>query len=131
MTQDIAAKKDEVLELLCYKVDDMADKLDNLEPGSTEYSRLASDMSKLMDVVCTQYNRENDADLKYEEIKQKVFTENVKTAIAGVTAATGIAGIWMYRKSLAEILHFEQTGSIITSAGKGLVGTLTRLMPFR
>lgn len=130
MNDDIVLKKDEVIEMLLHRVDAMEVQLDSLEPGSTEYSRLASDIAKISDLCMSQYNKENDSDLKYEEIRRKYMSETTRNTIAGVSAATGVAGLIIYRKNWLELLHFEQTGAIVSSAGKSLIQSLGKILPF-
>jgi len=127
MTKETKDSIDEMIDVLVYQADQAQSLIDTLEPGSQERSRQVSDVLKIMEHVEAVYNKEYETNLKYEEIRKKYRAETAKTAIAGVTAATGVAGLYVWWKAYVKGIHFEQTGSFSSSITKGVLGMMSRL----
>ena len=125
--EELSFKKNKNIEMLMWRIDNDEKLLEDLEPGSVERSRVVSDITKMHDMVCTHWEKEYDEKLKYEEIRLKYRNETIKTAATVVTAGTGVAGLVLWWRAFKNTLHFEQTGSIMTSAGKGVLNIMNHL----
>lgn len=108
------------------------ENLKTMEVGSEEYRVTSDTLTKFMDRAIEmekvhvekedkEESRENDKNLKLEQMKDDRKDRLVRNIITGVNVAGGFGlAIWGTLKSL----KFEETGTITTWAGKKFISKL-------
>ena len=102
-------------------INELRDKLEDMEPGSKEYEATAKRLDALMDkaIKMGEFNIEQNIKLQQmDEDRKDKLVKNILAA-AGIVLPVG-ATIWGTLKSL----KFEETGTVTTIMGRGFINKL-------
>ena len=112
-----------IQELIMAEIDDLNEKLKEMEPGSKEYNAVAERLDKLMakaiDMEKFEVEQTNTIVLADDERKDRIVKNVI--AVAGVVLPA-VLTVWGTNKSL----KFEETGTVTTIMGRGF---LNKLLP--
>ena len=107
--------------LLLGEIGSLTEKLDELTPGTDEYTKVNEERLKLIDRAVKMETFSIDNENKVRQIEDEHRDQIVKNILTGVSIVGGFAlTVWGTIKSI----KFEETGTITTIMGRGFINKL-------
>lgn len=89
-----------------------------MEAGSEEKSKATDDVAKLYKLKIEEEAKAEEASAKAKDRKIKIGVET-----AGILSSLGLTCYW-----LSKTFKFEETGTIVSKAGQGVLNKLFKIM---
>lgn len=107
--------------LLLGEIGSLTEKLDELTPGTDEYTKVNEERLKLIDRAVKMETFSIDNENKVRQIEDEHRDQIVKNILTAVSIVGGFAlTVWGTIKSI----KFEETGTITTIMGRGFINKL-------